>query len=66
MSNKQGHLDLENALSILADGTTDGRFHGSAGYIEMIFFENRDSINNALVELAKFIREECNKSNNEE
>ncbi|MDD3044839.1 MAG: hypothetical protein PHF33_05220 [Candidatus Delongbacteria bacterium] len=66
MSSKQGHLDLEYALSILADGTIDGRFHGSAGHIEMIFFKNRDSINNALVELAEFIRENCNKSNNEE
>ena len=66
MSNKQGHLDLEYALSILADGDIDGRFYGSAGHIEMIFIENRDSINNALVELAKFIREKCNESDNEE
>ena len=66
MSNKQGHLDLEYALSILADDDINGRFHGSAGYIEMIFYKNRDSINNALVELAKFIREKYNKSDNEE
>ena len=59
-----GHLELEYALSVLADGDINGRFHGDASVIEGIFIRNKDSIDNALKELAKYIRENCDSQNN--
>ncbi|MBN1970417.1 MAG: hypothetical protein JXR48_10110 [Candidatus Delongbacteria bacterium] len=51
-------LNLEHALSILVDGTVNGRFHGKASDIATIFSKcekNGENLVEAIEKLAQFI-----------